>query len=119
MSRLTSVDGLNWVGNLALGDLIILYDKDENVEEFVYFVGYTHNVSENSLKIRLSNKKTEKEDGLTIADYLTSAKNSMRDIESKKYLAMQQKYKRLNVPREFIAKYNEPKKKRPSGTIID
>lgn len=56
---------------------------------------------------------------MTIADYLTSAKNSMRDIESKKYLAMQQKYKRLNVPREFIAKYNEPKKKRPNGTIID
>ena len=119
LSRLTSVDGLSWAGNLALGDLIILYDKDENVEEFVYFVGYTHNVTDNSLKIRLSNKKTEKEDGLTIADYLTSAKNSMRDIESKKYLAMQQKYKRLNVPREFIAKYNEPKKKRPNGTIID
>lgn len=119
LSRLMTIDRLNWVGTLALGDLVILYEKDVNKEEFVYFVGYSHNVKDNQLKIKLSNKKTEKEDGLTIADYLTSAKNSMRDIEASKYLAIQQKYNRLNVPKEFISKYNIPKKKRPDGTIIN
>ena len=98
---------------------VILYDKDMDTEEFVYFIGYKHRVQENDMEITLSNKKTEQEDGLTIADYLTGAKNSMREFDAKKYLLIQQKYNRLNLPREYIAKYKEEERKRPDGIVID
>lgn len=119
LNRLEPIDRLSWSGSLGLGDLVILYDKDTDTEEFVYFIGYKHSVQENNMEITLSNKKTEQEDGLTIADYLTGAKNSMREFDAKKYLLIQQKYNRLNLPREYIAKYKEEERKRPDGIVID
>lgn len=108
-----------WNGNMALGDLVILYDRNEDTEEFVYFTGYEYGVAINELKLTLSNKKTVKEDGLTIIDYLNKSKNAMRVFEQKKYLLIQQKYNRLNVPKEYIPKYKEKEKERPEGTVID
>lgn len=108
-----------WNGNMALGDLVILYDRNEDTEEFVYFIGYEYGVAINELKLTLSNKKTVKEDGLTIIDYLNKSKNAMRVFEQKKYLLIQQKYNRLNVPKEYIPKYKEKEKERPEGTVID
>lgn len=119
LEKLNPIGRLNWCGELSLGDVVILYDEETDTEEFIYFVGYKHHVSENKIEMTLSNKKTIRDDGRTIADYLTDAKNAMRAFDSKKYLLIQQKYNRLNLPREFVPKYKEEKKKRPDGVTID
>ncbi|WP_101773527.1 phage tail protein [Peptostreptococcus faecalis] len=119
LERLNPLNRLNWNGQMSLGDLVILYDRENDTEEFIYFTGYSHKVRSNELSIKLSNKKTVKEDGITIADYLTQAKNAMRAIDAKKYLFIQQKYNRLNLPKEYIPKYKEKERDRPEGIIID
>lgn len=91
-----------WQGNLSLGDLIILYDREENKEQLIYVVGY--NLTQTDLKFTFSNKKTWKPNGTTLSDYLLRAKNAMRTLESKRYLFIQQKYNRLNIPSEFVPK---------------
>lgn len=119
LSRVILKDSVQWKGDITLGDLIILYNRENNKEEFVYLIEYEYSPNEKSLKLVLSNKKTTKDNGMVIADYLSSAKNAMRLLDAKKYLLVEQKYKRMNVPREYIPKYKEESKKRPNGTIID
>lgn len=119
LDRIKTPYGVSWNGDLSLGDLVVLYDRETDSEEFTFLNEYKHMVRDNKLKITLSNKKTEKEDGLIISDYLTNAKNALRDIDSNRYLNVLLKYNRMNVPKEFISKYNLPKKKRPDGTVIN
>lgn len=119
ISRVTPSPSYDWNGDLSLGDIIIIYDKDMGTEEFVYLNSFSINYHDNSIKLHLSNKKTNKANGLTIADYITKARDSMRIVDSKKYLLIQQKYNRLNLPKEYIPKYREKDKKYPYGTSID
>lgn len=119
LNRIINKDGYSWQGQLSLGDIVVLYDRETDTEEMVYLTGCTQSVHGNDLSITLSNKKTTKEDGKTIADYLNQARNSMRILDSKKYLLIQQKYNRLNLPKEYIPKYKEEKPKYQYGTMID
>jgi hypothetical protein len=92
----------HWKGDLSLGDVIMLYDREEDAEDLIYFVGYTQNFKDNTLKIDLSNKKTKEDDIRTIADYLTKSKHTLKSLDKKKYLLNRQKYNRINVPESVV-----------------
>jgi hypothetical protein len=94
----------HWQGNLSLGDVIMLYDREEDTEDLIYFVGYTQNFRDNTLKIDLSNKKTKEDDIRTIADYLTKSKHTLKSLNKKKYLLNRQKYNRINVPESEVVR---------------
>jgi PAS domain-containing protein len=94
----------HWQGNLSLGDVIMLYDREEDTEDLIYFVGYTQNFKDNTLKIDLSNKKTKEDDIRTIADYLTKSKHTLKSLNKKKYLLNRQKYNRINVPESEVVR---------------
>lgn len=95
----------HWKGNLSLGDVILLYDSKEQSEDLIYFVGYTQNFKDKTLKLDLSNKKMKENDIQTIADYLTKSKHTLNSLSKKKYLLNRQKYNRINVP-ESVGIYN-------------
>lgn len=92
-----------WQGELSLGDLIVLYDKETRKEEYVYFVGwnkkYNYQNDSNSitteLSLDLSNKKTNKTNTKVIADLLKDSKNNKKQINSTKHLLNDQKYNRF------------------------
>ncbi len=92
-----------WQGELSLGDLIVLYDKETKKEEYVYFVGwnkkYNYQNDSNSitteLLLDLSNKKTNKTNTKVIADLLKDSKNNKKQINSTKHLLNDQKYNRF------------------------
>ena len=92
-----------WQGELSLGDLIVLYDKETKKEEYVYFVGwnkkYNYQNDSNSitteLSLDLSNKKTNKTNTKVIADLLKDSKNNKKQINSTKHLLNDQKYNRF------------------------
>ncbi len=92
----------HWKGDLSLGDIIILYDSQDEKEEIIYFVGYTQNFKDKTLKLDLSNKKTKENDVRTIADYLTKSKHTLRALNKKSYLLNRQKYNRINVPESVV-----------------
>lgn len=94
----------HWKGDLSLGDVIMLYDREEDTENLIYFVGYTQNFKDNTLKIDLSNKKTKEDDIRTIADYLTKSKHTLKSLNKKKYLLNRQKYNRINVPESEVVR---------------
>ncbi|HHY0047795.1 TPA: hypothetical protein ACVT6Z_001384 [Clostridioides difficile] len=97
----------HWKGDLALGDIIVLHSKESNTEELVYFTSFTQNFKNgilDTLELTLSNKKMKEDDKRVIADYLTKAEHAMRTISSKRYLFMQQKMKRINLPEKYIKK---------------
>lgn len=87
----------HWNGNLGLGDVIILYNKDEDKEYPIYFVGYTQNIKDGGLTLELSNKKSKVDNSKVIADYLNQAEKAMKSISLKRYLFVQQKYNRINL----------------------
>lgn len=109
----------NWNGSLSLGDLIILYDSEKNEEEFLYFTGYEIDYSDKNINITISNKRSNHEANGFIADYLSRGKNALRDIERKKYLLNEQKYRLYNIPEYLIPKKQAAKPARPDGTTID
>lgn len=92
----------HWKGDLSLGDVIMLYDREEETEDLIYFVGYTQNFKDNTLSLDLSNKKTKEDDIRTIADYLTKSKHTLKSLNKKKYLLNRQKYNRINVPESVV-----------------
>lgn len=102
-----------------LGDVVVLYDNQTDKKEYFFITATTHNISSKEISITLSNKRNTREESMLIADYLTSAKNAMSTIDKKMYLLNQQKYHRINLPREFVPKYKEKPKERPEGTILD
>ncbi|WP_051365942.1 hypothetical protein [Metaclostridioides mangenotii] len=80
----------------------MLYDREEDTEDLIYFVGYTQDFKDNTLKIDLSNKKRKEDDIRTIADYLTKSKHTLKSLNKKKYLLNRQKYNRINVPESVV-----------------
>lgn len=96
----------HWNGVLGLGDIIMLHDKENNKDEFTYFVGYTQNFKDKSLQIELSNKKTKVDDARTISDTMGRAEKAARKINRNTYLLMKQKYNRINLPKEMVERGN-------------
>ena len=97
-----------WNGVLGLGDVISLYDKENNSEEFVYFVGweksYNKNESKNKITLTFSNKKTKKDNSKVISDLLKNTKNNKKIIGSNKWLWNNQKYNRVDD--NFVDNYD-------------
>ncbi|MGL5191674.1 MAG: hypothetical protein ACRC7S_18695 [Cetobacterium sp.] len=83
-------------GNIGLGDVIALYDKDTNSEELVYFVGFVQNFKTKELTLSLCDKKIKNDNRKDIGDLLYKAKRAERDISSNRYLWINQKKNRLN-----------------------
>ncbi|MCC0705393.1 hypothetical protein IC213_20375, partial [Clostridioides sp. ES-S-0049-02] len=93
----------HWNGSLSVGDIIIFYDRNENTEDIIYFVGYTQNFKDGSLNLDLSNKKLKEDNTRTISDYLTKSKHTMDSVNKKKYLLNRQKFNRMNVPESVVS----------------
>lgn len=87
----------HWQGSLALGDIIILFNKDTSEEELIYFVGYNQNLKNGNLDIVLSNKKTLIDNTKIIADYLNKAERALKSISLKQYLLIRQKNNNINA----------------------
>ena len=85
-----------WKGQLGLGDIISLYYRDENKEEFIFLVGYTQKFKDNSLSLELSNKKTKNNTKRDISMLLKLAKNDNKQLMRNRYV--------LNALREY--RYN-------------
>lgn len=85
-----------WNGQLGLGDIISLYYREENKEEFIFLVGYTQNFKDNSLSLELSNKKTKNNTKRDISMLLKLAKNDNKQLMRNRYV--------LNALREY--RYN-------------
>lgn len=86
--------------DLSLGDLIVLYDKSKQKEEYVYFVGWSKSYDfkgNTTLSLDLSNKKTNKTNTKVIADLLKDAKNNKKLICTSKHLLNNQRYNRFDT----------------------
>lgn len=92
---------LHWNGELGLGDVVILYDKDIEEEVFLFVTEYTQNPSEKDwekgLTITLSNKKYKDKNIRTIADKIKEGSLAMSSLKRKLYLLNDQKYNRINM----------------------
>lgn len=84
-------------GVLGLGDVIILYNEDEDIEEWVYLTKYSKDIKDGSLNLTLSNKKVDRGDLLNISDILTESKKTSKLLKSKRYLLIQQEKNRINL----------------------
>ena len=88
-----------WNGEIGLGDVIALYDKENDIEEWVYFVGweetYKQGVSD-SLTLTFSNKKTKLNNSKEISTLLKSVKNQTKLWNSSKSVINDSKYNRAN-----------------------
>lgn len=82
---------------LGLGDVIALYDKKTKKEELVYFVGWEKNYKDKTLSLSFSNKKTNKENTRTIADFLKKAKNNNKIIARNRSVWNEQKNNNVNT----------------------
>lgn len=93
---------LRWNGDLSFGDIIILIDEDTNEEEYYYFLGYDINYSSNSLTLKISNKKTLRENTKTINNWLKEIKKTKALLTNNKYLFNKVKQNRLNIDKDDI-----------------
>lgn len=84
-------------GVLGLGDIIILCNEDDDIEDMVFLTGYSKNVQDESLSLILSNKKIDRDDLLRVSDVFTDAKKASRLLNSKRYLLVQQEKNRINL----------------------
>lgn len=92
LEQLLDVNRKTWKEGVYLGDMLILQDTDSKTEEMLFFVGYTLNFKDNSLKIRISNKKSDISSTVAISNLLTNSKNVKKALESKMYLLNKMKY---------------------------
>lgn len=88
---------LRWNGVLSFGDLIVLIDEDSGEEELYYFLGYSIDYHSNHLDLRISNKKTLRDNTKTINQYLKDVKQTNSLLNSNKYLFNQTKQNKLNM----------------------
>lgn len=93
-----------WNGVLGLGDVICLYDSDNDLETFVYLVGYTKDYQNKTLDLTLSNKKESEDVIRSIKDFLKFAKDNNKLMVKNRRLWNAQKYNRLNIKREDVIK---------------
>lgn len=93
----------NWLGDIGLGDVIILYDKDVEKEVLLYVNTYTqYPNSENELDIEISNQKLTNSDTRFISDRLKESELATRILKRKLHLLNDQKYNRINITKGQI-----------------
>ena len=93
---------LKWNGELYFGDIIVLIDDETNEEEYYYFVGYNIDYENNSLNLKISNKKTNRDNAKTINKWLKEVKDTKSLLTSNKYLFNDIKKNRLNMNKNDI-----------------
>lgn len=93
---------LKWNGVLQFGDIVVLIDEDTNEEEFFYFLGYNIDYYNNSLTLKISNKKSSRENTKTINQYLKQVRKTQELLMRNKYLFNKTKQNRLNIDRDDV-----------------
>lgn len=93
---------LRWNGDLSFGDIVVLIDEDINKEEYYYFLGYDINYNNNSLTLKISNKKTLRENTKTINSWLKEMKKTKSLLTNNKYLFNKIKENRLNIDKKDV-----------------
>lgn len=103
MNRIIDNDfRLRWNGDLSFGDIVVLIDEDTNEEEYYYFLGYNIDYSSNSLILKISNKKTLRENTKTINNWLKEMKKTKSLLMSNKHVFNKVKQNRLNIDKKDI-----------------
>lgn len=92
----------HWKGQLGLGDIICLYDVENDTEEFIYLVGYSKDYKNNSLSLTLSNKKESQDVIRYINDWLKIVKANNKIMTRNKRLWNAQKGNRINIDRDEV-----------------
>lgn len=88
---------LKWNGVLQFGDIVVLIDEDTNEEDLYYFIGYDINYSNNTLNLKISNKKSSRENTKTINQYLKEMKKTKELLMNNRYLFNKTKQNELNM----------------------
>lgn len=88
---------LKWNGVLQFGDIVVLIDEDTNEEEYFYFLGFSINYPNNTLNLKISNKKSSRENTKTINQYLKEMKKTKELLMNNRYLFNKTKQNRLNI----------------------
>ncbi len=103
MSRIIDNDfRLKWNGELSFGDIIVLIDENTEDEEYYYFLGYDIDYKSNSLSLKISNKKTLRENTKTINNWLKEMKKTKALLTNNKYVFNKVKQNRLNIDKDDI-----------------
>ena len=82
---LSSVECQHSWSKFVLGDKISLYHKDLKFDYEVRFIGYTHDISGNSLKMRFSNTNSMDDANLYLRDLLADLKTTSTNVDFNKY----------------------------------
>lgn len=93
---------LKWNGTLQFGDIVVLIDEDTDEEEWYYFLGFNINYRENSLNLKISNKKSMRENTKEINQRLKDIKKTKELLTRNKYLFNKTKQNRLNINRKDV-----------------
>ena len=93
---------LKWNGVLQFGDIVVLIDEDTNEEDLYYFIGYDINYSDNTLNLKISNKKSSRENTKTINQYLKEMKKTRELLMNNRYLFNKTKQNRLNINKDDV-----------------
>ena len=88
---------LKWNGVLQFGDITMQIDEDTNEEEPYYFIGYNINYQNNTLTLKISNKKSSRNNTKTINQYLKEVKKTQALLMSNRYLFNKTKNNELNM----------------------
>ena len=103
MNRIIDNDfRLRWNGDLSFGDIVVLIDEDTDEEEYYYFLGYDIDYSSNSLTLKISNKKTLRENTKTINNWLKEMKKTKSLLISNKHVFNKVKQNRLNIDKNDV-----------------
>ena len=93
---------LKWNGVLQFGDIVVLIDEDTDEEDLYYFIGYDINYSNNTLTLKISNKKSNRSNTKTINEYLKQMKKTQALMMNNRYLFNKTKQNRLNINKDDV-----------------
>ena len=93
---------LKWNGVLQFGDIVVLIDEDTDEEDLYYFIGYDINYSNNTLTLKISNKKSNRSNTKTINEYLKQMKKTQELLMNNRYLFNKTKQNRLNINKDDV-----------------
>ena len=87
----------HWNGTLGLGDIISIYDRENDIEELFYLVNYEYTFDDKNLVITLSNKKIDSSNKKVILDNLKNAKADNKQILKNRRLWNLLKQNKINI----------------------
>ena len=93
---------LKWNGVLQFGDIVVLIDEDTEEEDLYYFIGFNIDYSNNTLNLKISNKKSSRENTKTINQYLKEMKKTRELLMNNRYLFNKTKQNRLNINKDDV-----------------